>query len=204
MWMRSVATVIAAAGLISCGAAHDHVTQTKAADPRSGSVDELSRHHGKFCPTVLPRAPRETYGFGDDRPAASVPTLSMPQEAWICRYDARDVAPDGSNGAWYEWVRQDAARRLDADELGAFSTAIAQLKPPAEDTACTMELGPRYLVSYASQNDLTGVVIDDYGCSEVRLTDDPFTTVPGDPSQPGTVAGVLNGPTGLLDDLRAG
>lgn len=203
MWLRSVATLIAAAGLISCGAAHDQVAGTKAAS-RSDSVDELSPHHGRFCPTVLPRAARESYGFGTDQPAASAPTLSKPQEAWICRYDARDVAPDRSNGAWYQWVRQDEPRRLDADELDTLSTAIEQLRPPTADYACTADLGPRYLVSYAVRNDLTGLVIDDYGCGEVRLTDDPFTTVPGDPSQPGTVAGVLWGPAGFLGELNAG
>ncbi len=153
---------------------------------------------------MLPRAPRATYGFGNDRPATTVPTLWKPQEAWVCRYVARDVASKGSNGAWYEWMRQDAPRRLGAEELAAFSTAIEQLEPPTGETACTDDLGPRYLVSYAYENDLTGVVIDDYGCNGVRLTDDPFTTVPGDPSQPGTVVGVLSGPTTLLSELNAG
>jgi len=175
-----------------------------AAAPPSDPVDELSQHDREFCPPVLPRAPRETYGFGDDRPATAVPTLWKPQEAWICRYGARDGASEGSNGAWYEWVMQGAPRRLDAEELEAFSTAIEQLEPPTGERLCTAELGPRYLVSYAYENDLTGVVIDDYGCHEVRLTDDPFTTVPGDPSQPGTVAGVLSGPTTFVRELNAG
>lgn len=81
---------------------------------------------------------------------------------------------------------------------------VEQLEPPPGKTACTADLGPRYLVSYAYENDLTGVVIDDYGCQEVRLTEDPFTTVPGDPSQAGTVTGVLSGPTTLLSELNAG
>ncbi len=175
-----------------------------ATDPPSEPVDELSQHDGEFCPTVLPRAPRETYGFGVDRRAATVPNLWRPQEAWICRYDARDVAPKGSNGAWFDWVRQGAPRRLDADELQAFSTAVERLQPPTGSRVCTADLGPRYLVSYAFENDLTGVVMDDYGCHEVRLTDDPFTTVPGDPSRPGTVAGVLSGPSWSLNKLNAG
>jgi hypothetical protein len=48
---------------------------------------------------------------------------------------------------------------------------------------------------------MTGLVIDDYGCQEIRLTDEPFQTVPGEASQPGTVAGVLLGPPALLRDL---
>jgi len=153
---------------------------------------------------VLPRAPRETYGFGDDLPAMKAPTLSKPQQVWICAYVPRDVAPEGSNGAWFEWVRKGAPRRLDAGEVEAFSAAIEQLGPATGINSCTDDLGPRYLVSYASGSDLTGVVVDDYGCQEVRLTDDPFTTVPGDALQPGTVEGVLYGPAGLLADLNAG
>jgi hypothetical protein len=30
----------------------------------------------------------------------------------------------------------------------------------------------------ARAGDLTGVVIDDYGCSDIRLTDEPFETAP--------------------------
>jgi hypothetical protein len=96
-------------------------------------------------------------------------------------------------------------RQLSADELAGFAEAITQLKPPEdEDTMCTADLGPRYLVSFAYENDLTGVVIDDYGCGRVRLTDDPFVTVPGDASQPGTVSGFLVPPAGMLSDLNVG
>jgi hypothetical protein len=202
MWLRPAAAAIAAAVLMSCGVAHDPVHPPGEAAP-SDPVDELSQHNGEFCPTVMPRASRETYGFGDDQPAAIAPSLPPPQEAWVCRYDPRDVAPTGSNGAWLEWVRQDAPRHLDADELESFSSAIEQLAPPTAGSGnCTADLGPRYLVSYAYEDDLTGVVVDSYGCGEVRLTDDPFTTVPGEPSEPGTVAGVLHGPPGLFDLLN--
>lgn len=174
-----------------------------AAAPPSDPVDELSQHDGEFCPKVLPRAPRETYGFGTDRPATTAPTLWQPQEAWICGYLPMNVASKGSNGAWFEWVMQGAPRRLDAEELEAFSTAIENVEPPPPgERVCPADLGARYLISYAYENDLTGLVIDDYGCHDVRLTDDPFTIVPGDASQPGTVAGVLSGPTTLLNELR--
>jgi len=145
MWIRSVATVIAAAGLISCGTVHDPVTQSKGAAMPSDSVDDLSAHGGKFCPALMPRAPRETYGFGDDRPAATAPTLSEPKEAWICRYDARNVAPQCSNGAWLEWARQGDPRRLNDDELKTFASAVQQLQPADGNAICTSDLGPRYL-----------------------------------------------------------
>jgi hypothetical protein len=48
------------------------------------------------------------------------------------------------------------------------------------------------------------VVVDGYGCGDVRLTDDPFTTVPGDPSQSGPIAGILRGPPALFNVLNAG
>ena len=179
----------------SCGG---HV---EAASPPSDPVDELSQHGGRFCPAALPRAPRETYGFGTEDRAAAVPSLWKPQQAWLCRYVSQNVAPRGSNGAWFDWVRLGAPRRLDAQQLAAFSTAITQFKVPRRDRACTDDLGPRYLVSYSYEQDLTGVVIDDYGCGDVRVTDDPFSSVPGNPSQPGTIKGVLTGPNGLLGDL---
>ena len=176
----------------SCGG---HV---EAASPPSHPVDELSQHGGSFCPATLPRAPRETYGFGTEQPATARPSLWKPQQAWLCRYVSKNVAPKDSNGAWLEWARLGAPRRLDARQLEAFSNAITQLRLPPGDRACSDDLGPRYLVSYSYEQDLTGVVIDAYGCDDIRLTDDPFSTVPGNPSQPGTVKGVLTGPTGLL------
>jgi len=179
----------------SCGG---HV---QAASPARHPTDELTRHGGMFCPETLPRAPRATYGFGTEQDATAAPTLWKPQRAWLCRYVSRNVAPRSSNGAWLEWERLGAPQRLDDQELEAFSTAIARLEVPKRDRACTDDLGPRYLVSYSYKEDLTGVVIDDYGCSDIRLTDDPFINVPGDPSQPGTVKGVLTGPSALLHDL---
>jgi hypothetical protein len=93
---------------------------------------------------------------------------------------------------------------LDNNELEAFAAALEELKPPTGAIACTDDLGPRYLVSYVYENDLTGVIIDDYGCQDIRLTDDPYETVPGEASQHGMVAGVLFGPPGILGDLNAG
>jgi len=193
-----VAGVLVAGSLLasSCGD-----EQARAAPPAS-SVDELQDHGGEFCPRALPTAPRETYGFGTDHSAQMAPSLWAPQEAWICQYGSKDLAPTSGNGSWLEWVRQGEPRRLDARELEAFAAALKDLQPPPKGGyACTDDLGPRYLVSYVYENDLTGVVIDDFGCREIRLTDEPFETVPGDADQPGTVAGVLFGPSGLLSDL---
>jgi hypothetical protein len=60
------------------------------------------------------------------------------------------------------------------------------------------------MVVYNHGGDLTGVVVDDYGCRDVRLTDNPHTTPPGADDQDGTVGGVLNGGGAILDALGVG
>ena len=59
---------------------------------------------------------------------------------------------------------------------------------------CTEELGPRWLLVTSTGGDLTGVVVDGYGCGDVRLTNDPYVTAPGDPQTGATVPGVLDAP----------
>jgi hypothetical protein len=60
------------------------------------------------------------------------------------------------------------------------------------------------MLVYTHLADLTGVVVDDYGCASVGLTDDPFKTAPGESDQVGTVPGVLSVPVGLLaDNMKA-
>ena len=48
------------------------------------------------------------------------------------------------------------------------------------------------------------VAVDQFGCDDVRLTDDPFDVEPGTSTESGIVPGVLRGPAGLpqfLSDL---
>ena len=58
------------------------------------------------------------------------------------------------------------------------------------------------MVVYAHDGDLTGVVVDDYGCRTVRLTDKPHATPPGADRQEGTVGGTLDGGRAILAALR--
>lgn len=54
------------------------------------------------------------------------------------------------------------------------------------------------MVVYSHAGDLTGVVVDDYGCRDVRLTDNPHVTPPGAGDRDGTVGGILDGGTAIL------
>lgn len=163
-----------------------------------GTHHAVSLHGGDFCPTTLPPAPRETYGFGTEAPATASPRLPTPQEAWLCTYQLLDVASKGRHRPRSEWVRSGRQRQLDAVQLRSLSAALPDLHPPPATQACTADLGPRVLVSYTSGADLIGIVVDGYGCRDVRLTDDPFHTVPGDATEHGTVPGVLSAPEQLL------
>ena len=201
--VRRVAISVATVALLSsCG---ESTGEDAAIDPSTDPVDELAMHSGQFCPARLPRASQETYGFGTDERATSLPALPAFDEVWLCSYETQDIAPQGADGAWYEWVMTGSPEKLNSDQVDSLSAALDELSLIEDgDFACTAELGPRYLVSAAWERDLTGVVIDDYGCGSVRLTDDPFVTIPGDASQPGTVDGVLQAPDGLLAILGAG
>lgn len=209
MWMRSIVTVVAVVALLtSCGVGttSDTAAGARSSGPGAGSTGPLAEPEpssAELCPDSLPRASKATYGFGDDGPAATAPSLPVPHRAWICRYDPRDIATR-ADAAWFEWVRQGRPRPLDDTELATFSSAVEGLRPASADRACTADLGPRYLVAYAEGSELTGVVVDAYGCGDIRLTDDPSATVPGEPRRPGTVAGVLQGPVGFLGALDAG
>lgn len=60
------------------------------------------------------------------------------------------------------------------------------------------------MVVYSHAGDLTGVVVDDYGCRDVRLTDNPHVTPPGASDQVGTVGGILDGGATILHALGVG
>ena len=154
------------------------------------------------CPAALPLAERATYGFGPGGPATSEPDLPRPEEAWVCAYGSYDVAPPGTDGAWLEWRLDRGPVALGADDLAALSEDLADLAPPPDEFGCDDDLGPRYLLSYRAGEQVVGVVVDDYGCREVRLTGDPATVLPGASRVDGLVPGVLFAPDGFADRLR--
>lgn len=166
-------------------------------------VDEVAAHHGERCPHKLPQASEESYGFGTSDPADSAPSLADPEAAWVCQYVSADEGPgaDG-DGTTFGWARHGPARRVPTTRLSVIAAQLRELVPADGEGACTADLGPRWMLVYTAGTDMTGVVVDGFGCQEVRLTDEPFRTVPGEASQAGTVPGVLTGPQDLLRNLE--
>lgn len=167
-------------------------------------VDELSAHDGRVCPAELPQQPDPGYGFGNEDAAENAPNLAAPESAWVCQYEFYDAgAGPGGNGRTVGWRLAGEPRQVPEADLDRVDSALGELTTYDEgERFCTADLGPRWMLVYAAGNDLTGVVVDDFGCGDVRLTDEPFETPPGDATQPGTVAGVLDGPSELLDVLK--
>lgn len=167
-------------------------------------VDEMTAHKGKVCPKQLPQGEDPGNGFGTFDAAVARPSLLEPEAAWVCEYYPIDAGPaaDG-RGIRLEWVRDGQAAPVDADQLPALARDLAKLAPALkEQLSCTDDLGSRWMLVYSHDKDLTGVVLEDFGCDHVRLTDDPFSTEPGAGSQAGTVPGVLVGPVSLLAAVK--
>lgn len=165
--------------------------------------DEVGRHQGEVCPPRLAQQEDPGHGFGTDDRAEESPSLVPPESAWVCQYDPVDAGPGpGGDGMTLEWELVDPAREVPEADLGTFERHLAQLEPADAARACTADLGPRWMLVHVVESDLTGVVVDDFGCRDARMTDEPFETPPGDASQPGTVSGVLSGPEALLTDIK--
>lgn len=199
------ALTVALLALAACGTAPGTdaddpggtTTDLARTDPRTDPVDELGQDP-RPCPARLPGTGDDAFGGSDA--ASSAPDLPAPDRAWVCTYTLRSAPAAGSRGP--AWSRDGAAREVAADRLPDLTTALAALEPAEPGRLCTEELGPRYLVVLATDDDtttdLTGVAVDAFGCRDVRLTDDPSSTVPGESSAPGVVPGVLAAPDDLV------
>lgn len=153
-------------------------------------VDELAQHDGEPCPDTLEQ--------GSGEAAGDAPEPAEPDEAWVCRYDPTDTAGAGDGGMG--WTRVGEPVPVDPEALTDLMTALEDLEPAStDDRICTMDLGPRYLLVLSDAGDLTGITADSFGCRDVRLTDEPFETAPGE----GEFPGVFTGPADLVEDLRA-
>jgi hypothetical protein len=178
---------------------------TPAARAPSVQPDELAAHDGEVCPQRLPIGEDPGgHGFGVEGEAGERPSLLTPEEAWACRYDPVDAGRSPGGGTVFEWVRRGEVRALHESVIPGLEAALDGLGLFGGERACTDDLGSRWMIVYTHGGDLTGAVIDDYGCREVRLTDEPFTTPPGASHRQGTVRGTLDGGGDLLAQLDLG
>ncbi len=170
--------------------------------PTGEATGELSAHGGQVCPDRLPEPPE---GADDSWVLAkAVPTVSAFESAWLCQYAAEaspDVTPSG--GVALSWVRQGEPVEFPESGLGSVETMLSSLGMYPDDVVCTDDLGPRWMVVLLTGDDLTGVVVDDFGCRKTRLTDDPFVIAPGHSRDSSLVQGVLAPPQGIVADLKA-
>lgn len=165
---------------------------------------ELAAAGGLPCPRRLPGSDDASGGLGTEQPAEEVPSLLGAQEAWVCRYDAVELGLQTNDPTRYAWRRAGRAEPVAPADLRRLEAALDDLAPADGDRACTAELGPRWLVVSSHGGDLTGVLVDDYGCRDVRLTDDPHGTPAGADGQDGTVGGVLDGGPAVLGAVGVG
>lgn len=170
-------------------------TSPSVAPSPSVFVDELALHAGKVCPKRLPTGDDPNgYGFGTDERATAAPTFGIPDEGWVCLYNPTDGPRQPNGDAFFTWIRSGSATPVGESLAAELFEQVGELAPPTdwEARVCPANLGPRWMLVLSTQGDLTGVVIDDYGCNDVRLTDEPFKTAPGEAEAMGTVPGVLD------------
>lgn len=201
----AIGLLAAACLLTACG------EPTPASPPPANSQDdpappstELEDAGGAPCPDQLPIGEDPGgYGFGVDHLATEQPNLSEPEEAWVCAYDLVDEFDSDEVDA-ATWIRRGDAEPVASEDLPALRDALDGLTPADPGQNCTADLGPRWLISYTHQGDLTGVVVEGFGCRNVLLTDNPHITPPGEKGQPDIVDGILDGGGAVLEALGLG
>lgn len=202
---RTVWAAGAAAALLALTGCEVPWSSTPEADRPEVRPGELEAASGSPCPQELPLGDDPSgHGFGVDQPAQELPTLLEPQDAWVCKYDSYDVGSASSGGRVLGWRLGGEPAPVAAGDLPALQDALDSLALAERDRPCPADLGPRWMVVFSHDGDLTGVVVDDYGCRDVRLTDDPHATPPGAEDQEGAVSGVLDGGAAVLDAVGVG
>ncbi len=157
---------------------------------------------GEVCPAVLPPPELPGDGLGTQEPAATAPSLPAPEAASVCLYDPTETEAAEGEETTYSWTLSSAPVPVGARDLKTLTQQLTELTPADPDATCPAKVRSRWLLVYTVGDDATGVAVDDFGCQDVRLTDEPFETAPGDATQEGTVSGVLSGPTALLNQIK--
>jgi hypothetical protein len=195
------AAPLVAAALLALSACSD--SASRATDPDVHS-SEAETHASGSCPARLPEGDDPGgHGFGVEAAAEDLPSLLEPEQAWLCQYGAQDAAPTPA-GAVFTWDLVGGSEPVPAARMAKLGDALDDLSVPEGERLCTADLGPRWMVVFDHGGDLTGVVVDDYGCRDVRLTDEPFETPPGQADENGMVTGVLDGGSAVLAALGVG
>jgi hypothetical protein len=183
--------------LTACGTSNANTPEVR--------PNEFTDAGDRPCPGELPPGDDPSgHGFGTEDPSDEPPTLLEPQEAWVCQYNTFEAGTTPSGGTTYGWRLDGQPQPVAAADMPSLQAALDDLAPADRSGGCTADLGPRWMVAYSHNGDLTGVVVDDYGCRDVRLTDSPHETAPGADDQDGTVGGVLDGGASILDALGVG
>lgn len=207
----AMALALAAVALVACeetgsGADPDAGDDRSTAEPPS-RPDELGEHEGQPCPERL-LEPADGGAVVDPAPAPPAleeAGLAQPDRMWVCDYELikTPTKPDADGASDSSWRLGGSAVPVPEDQREALLEDVTALEPADPQQACTSDLGPRRILVLSTGGDLTGVMIDDFGCRDVRMTDNPHATAPGEASSPGTVPGVLTGPEGLADRVAA-
>ena len=154
-----VILAVTAALLAGCGSA----------DGAGGGEPDAAFTGTPACPETLAE------GSAGAEPAAAAPDLPAFDTAWLCVFELGDA-----------WTLTGGPALL--DDVSAVRDLVGALTPADPSMACTMELGPEYLLVLASGDARTDVVIDTYGCRIARVDGTP---------------GTLMGPDTMIADLDA-
>lgn len=142
----------------------------------------------EVCPTRLGSRGNTEAAW---RPGTTVPQFADPAAVWVCtyRFDTGKVSERQKVTGATRRALVAGLRSLRYDSMEALSKQ-----------ACTADLGPRHLVAHvAADGTVTGAVVHDYGCHDVRLTADAARHAPGGVTSPGVPAGTFQPTRSFLD-----
>ncbi len=144
-------------------------------------------------PAAAPACPATLFdGNRAESKTASAEATATPQwgdisAAWVCTYTPGVSTEERKSG----WTLAGDQVEVTGADLDTLRTGLAGLLVPEENRGCTMDLGPRSLVLAQVDGGTVGIVMDHFGCRDVRLTSDPAGAVAGTTSDLGTVPGTL-------------
>lgn len=197
-------TAIISTLLVGGCAKDDPVRTLPAPTPTETTAPTPAAEDREKCPDRL-LGPDGTSGdFGLPSAAPRSPSFEMPDRAWVCSYEPKNgTSDDTAAPITYTWTRFGDIHPVGATELSGLIASLGELVPVPNDRACRLDLGTRWLLVLERDDTLTGVTVDDFGCGDALMTDDPFTTAPGTAKRKGTVSGALNAPPSLLQQIES-